>query len=173
MLTAGLHGELARLSCITSYLDQATASILERSRCPLNESISDLLTTLIMENMTEGKFVWTYARVILVGSSAGRGWNIPHTGPSHHASLFRSNRSLCLPQSRLVVITLTPFDGSAKRTLTLNPAKRHIEIGRASKTASKGLVACKDNAWFDSPIMSRTHAEILLVLTPERVSSSH
>ncbi|KAL9122486.1 MAG: hypothetical protein Q9187_000961 [Circinaria calcarea] len=67
-----------------------------------------------------------------------------------------------------VVITLTPLDGTSKRTLILNPAKRHVEIGRASKTASKGLVARKDNAWFDSPIMSRTHAEILLVLDPER-----
>ena len=71
-----------------------------------------------------------------------------------------------------VLVTLTPLDGSSKRTLILNPAKRHVEIGRASKTASKGLVARKDNAWFDSPIMSRTHAEILLVLDPERVSRS-
>ncbi|MCJ1358156.1 MAG: hypothetical protein MMC33_008154 [Icmadophila ericetorum] len=35
-----------------------------------------------------------------------------------------------------------------------------MEVGRASKTAIKGLVAARDNAWFESPIMSRVHAII-------------
>ncbi|KAK8071203.1 forkhead associated domain-containing protein [Apiospora hydei] len=34
-------------------------------------------------------------------------------------------------------------------------------IGRASKVATKGFVATPDNAWFDSPVMSRTHAELI------------
>ena len=71
----------------------------------------------------------------------------------------------------IVSITLAPLDGSLKRTFTLNPSKTYIEIGRASKTASKGLAASKDNAWFDSPIMSRSHAEFSLVTKPEKVHS--
>ncbi|MCJ1383793.1 hypothetical protein MMC17_006907 [Xylographa soralifera] len=68
-----------------------------------------------------------------------------------------------------VLITLKPLDYSLERTFQLNPAKSFIEIGRASKTASKGLAAAKDNAWFESPIMSRSHAELTLVTGPERV----
>ncbi|MCJ1437652.1 hypothetical protein MMC27_007039 [Xylographa pallens] len=70
---------------------------------------------------------------------------------------------------KIVLITLKPLDYSLERTFQLNPAKSFIEIGRASKTASKGLAAAKDNAWFESPIMSRSHAELTLVTGPERV----
>ncbi|CAK7234924.1 hypothetical protein SCUCBS95973_009095 [Sporothrix curviconia] len=35
-----------------------------------------------------------------------------------------------------------------------------FSIGRASKTASKGLVPATDNAFFDSPVVSRLHAEV-------------
>ncbi|MCJ1397196.1 hypothetical protein MMC11_000388 [Xylographa trunciseda] len=69
----------------------------------------------------------------------------------------------------VVIITLKPLDYSLERTFQLNPAKSFIEIGRASKTASKGLAAAKDNAWFESPIMSRSHAELTVVASPERV----
>jgi len=68
-----------------------------------------------------------------------------------------------------VLIFLTPLDPGIERSFTLNPAKTSIEIGRASKTTSKGLAAGKDNAWFDSPIMSRSHAEFNLAAAPERV----
>ena len=44
-----------------------------------------------------------------------------------------------------------------------------MEIGRASRTESKGLIARNDNAWFDSPVMSRTHAEIYMCMTAEKV----
>lgn len=50
----------------------------------------------------------------------------------------------------------------AHRVLHLTPRQPKISIGRASKCASKCLVAATDNAWFDSPVMSRSHAEILL-----------
>jgi len=35
-----------------------------------------------------------------------------------------------------------------------------MKIGRASKVESKGFVAMPENGWFDSPVMSRAHAEI-------------
>jgi pSer/pThr/pTyr-binding forkhead associated (FHA) protein len=46
-----------------------------------------------------------------------------------------------------------------------------IPIGRASKSVSKGLLGAADNAWFDSPVMSRNHAEIAFD-AEERVCSS-
>ncbi|KAI9719030.1 MAG: hypothetical protein M1812_003659 [Candelaria pacifica] len=33
-----------------------------------------------------------------------------------------------------------------------------MDIGRSSKSENKSLVASQDNAWFDSPVMSREHA---------------
>lgn len=58
------------------------------------------------------------------------------------------------------LIKLTPLDASNElpRVFALNPVTEHIDVGRASKNESKGLVAAKENAWFDSPIMSRQHA---------------
>jgi pSer/pThr/pTyr-binding forkhead associated (FHA) protein len=35
-------------------------------------------------------------------------------------------------------------------------------IGRASKSITKGLFSAVDNAWFDSPVMSRDHAQFTL-----------
>jgi len=48
----------------------------------------------------------------------------------------------------------------AERVINLNPHKSSIKIGRASKSVLKGLLGAADNAWFDSPVMSRNHAEI-------------
>jgi len=44
--------------------------------------------------------------------------------------------------------------------LVLDGNQSSIRIGRASKTLSKGLQAARENAWFDSPVMSRDHAEL-------------
>lgn len=62
----------------------------------------------------------------------------------------------------IVVIHLIPQGDNTDRTrvITLRPSADPIFIGRASKTASKGLVAAPENAWFDSPIMSRQHGKI-------------
>ncbi len=46
-----------------------------------------------------------------------------------------------------------------ERRLTFTLQNPTIPIGRASKVSSKGFVAASDNAWFDSPVMSRGHAE--------------
>ncbi|KAL8994064.1 MAG: hypothetical protein Q9169_005872 [Polycauliona sp. 2 TL-2023] len=48
------------------------------------------------------------------------------------------------------------------RVLDLSSSAEPIFIGRASKTASKGLLAAPENAWFDSPIMSRQHGKIFM-----------
>lgn len=65
-----------------------------------------------------------------------------------------------------VTIRLTPLghDEAAEnhRVITLNHDKKEVEIGRASKTAHKGLLASSDNAWFDYPILSRSHAKFIM-----------
>lgn len=48
-----------------------------------------------------------------------------------------------------------------ERIINLNPIKRTCDIGRASKCVAKGISGAEDNAWFDSPVMSRTHAEFI------------
>jgi hypothetical protein len=50
----------------------------------------------------------------------------------------------------------------AERTIILNPNQLTVPIGRSSKSISKGLLGAPDNAWFDSPVMSRDHAEMCL-----------
>lgn len=47
------------------------------------------------------------------------------------------------------------------RVINLNPTQRVLQIGRASKSPIKGLAGATNNAWFDSPVMSRNHAEII------------
>lgn len=61
----------------------------------------------------------------------------------------------------IVIITLTPLGAPHEdpRRLTINETVKQVEVGRASKNADKCLIAAKDNAWFDSPIMSRQHAK--------------
>ncbi|OTB00862.1 hypothetical protein M426DRAFT_26208 [Hypoxylon sp. CI-4A] len=65
-----------------------------------------------------------------------------------------------------VTLILQPFGlhvpPHPKRQFTLSRKSPHIRIGRASKVPSKGFVSLTDNAWFDSPVMSRQHAEIYL-----------
>jgi pSer/pThr/pTyr-binding forkhead associated (FHA) protein len=66
----------------------------------------------------------------------------------------------------------------AERVINLNPNKSSIKIGRASKSVLKGLLGAADNAWFDSPVMSRNHAEIAFnkftnLLTIQDTNSMH
>jgi len=78
---------------------------------------------------------------------------ISHTQPTHTEANARS-----------VYITLTPLNGNfhpSERILNLNPDRTTIQVGRASKSPSKGLVGASDNAWFDSPVMSRDHAKLI------------
>ena len=46
------------------------------------------------------------------------------------------------------------------RTITLDKKRKNCLIGRTSKATVKGCTADKNNGWFDSPVMSRCHAEL-------------
>ncbi len=64
-----------------------------------------------------------------------------------------------------VNVTLTALNGDlsiAERHITLSGESNCIPIGRASKSITKGILGAIDNAWFDSPVMSRNHAEMEL-----------
>lgn len=61
-----------------------------------------------------------------------------------------------------VKITLVPLGRDEKqnhRTIAVTPDNLSVSVGRASKNPSKGLLAAPNNAWFDYPILSRTHAK--------------
>jgi FHA domain len=58
-------------------------------------------------------------------------------------------------------MAITPGIVPPKRVLKLNPDRLSVPIGRASKSVSKGLLSAEDNAWFDNPVMSRDHAELV------------
>ena len=62
------------------------------------------------------------------------------------------------------MITLTPIGAphEYERNFSLNLDTKQVDIGRASRNIAKGLTAAEDNAWFDSPIMSRQHAKFSL-----------
>ncbi len=62
----------------------------------------------------------------------------------------------------IVSIKLTPLGHGEEenhRVIKLNNENREVAVGRASKNPQKGLLADYDNAWFDYPILSRTHAK--------------
>ena len=46
-----------------------------------------------------------------------------------------------------------------RRIIAVTMYNPSVSIGRASKNPNKGLLAAPDNAWFDYPILSRTHAK--------------
>ncbi|KAB5554518.1 hypothetical protein GE09DRAFT_131015 [Coniochaeta sp. 2T2.1] len=48
-----------------------------------------------------------------------------------------------------------------RRIITLTRTNDTVKIGRSSKVPTKGFVPASGNAWFDSPVMSRNHAEIV------------
>ncbi|RKF79321.1 putative fha domain protein [Golovinomyces cichoracearum] len=65
-------------------------------------------------------------------------------------------------QAKITFTTLSNFIYPAKRVITLDSESGNVVIGRSSKSSSKDLHSSQDNAWFDSPVMSRNHAEISL-----------
>ncbi|KAI5925125.1 hypothetical protein F4810DRAFT_718537 [Camillea tinctor] len=56
--------------------------------------------------------------------------------------------------------TLPTSVSQPERRLVLTRKAPAVRIGRASKVPTKGFVAAPENAWFDSPVMSRQHAEL-------------
>jgi pSer/pThr/pTyr-binding forkhead associated (FHA) protein len=60
------------------------------------------------------------------------------------------------------MVSMTGDIYPVERVINLSPDHPTIEIGRASKSLNKGIVSAEDNAWFDSPVMSRAHAKLTL-----------
>jgi hypothetical protein len=56
-----------------------------------------------------------------------------------------------------------------ERRITLHQGKDTITIGRASKISTKGFVASAENAWFDSPVMSRLHARLSVKMDDKKI----
>ncbi|PGH14957.1 hypothetical protein AJ80_05720 [Polytolypa hystricis UAMH7299] len=69
----------------------------------------------------------------------------------------------------VTLIPANPTDDIARRVVTLTPTYDTIAIGRSSKVETKHLVPARDNAWFDSRVMSRNHANIVLSLHKQEV----
>ncbi|KAK3359092.1 hypothetical protein B0T25DRAFT_514700 [Lasiosphaeria hispida] len=55
------------------------------------------------------------------------------------------------------------------RRIVLDRKTDSMIIGRASKTPSKGFLADMGNGWYDSPVMSRKHAEIIADLDDKKI----
>ncbi|KAI0538626.1 hypothetical protein GGR58DRAFT_287374 [Xylaria digitata] len=67
------------------------------------------------------------------------------------------------PNEEKIAITLSTRGPSSipQRQLVLTRSLSVIPIGRSSKVRSKGFVPADDNAWFENPVMSRHHAELV------------
>jgi hypothetical protein len=64
----------------------------------------------------------------------------------------------------IVVVTLTVVSqpiAHEKRSFCFTRESRVVHLGRASKTQAKGRVSSRENGLFDSPVMSRDHAELV------------
>ncbi|KAH7148864.1 hypothetical protein EDB81DRAFT_759212 [Dactylonectria macrodidyma] len=81
---------------------------------------------------------------------------------------------MAVPQYRdEVLITLTSLDAPTSfsfpdRRFFLTREKPVMDIGRTSKRNSS-FEAAKNNAWFDSPVMSRDHAQLKLDVEKQKV----
>ncbi len=64
-----------------------------------------------------------------------------------------------------VDVTLSPVDFAdefPKRVFKLTKSDWTVQIGRSSKNDTKNLASRADNAFVDSPVMSRRHASLFL-----------
>ncbi|KAK3899858.1 hypothetical protein C8A05DRAFT_17777, partial [Staphylotrichum tortipilum] len=59
-----------------------------------------------------------------------------------------------------------------ERFLTLTRSNNTLTVGRASKVSTKGFIAALDNAWFDSPVMSRQHAQFVADMGSKKIKVS-
>lgn len=69
----------------------------------------------------------------------------------------------------LTSIEAPPHCPLATRTIKLKH-NQAVPVGRASKVESKGYIARADNAWFDSAVMSRNHAELSADLAAKSIT---
>ncbi|EEH50339.2 uncharacterized protein PADG_06418 [Paracoccidioides brasiliensis Pb18] len=76
-------------------------------------------------------------------------------------------------ESSKFAVTLTLLNSKCSvgpRVLTLSSDTEKIVIGRSSKATNKKLVPAQNNAWFDSRVMSRTHATITICSQKQQAS---
>lgn len=93
------------------------------------------------------------------GDSSGTSWS--NQSPGFLGLLFGHLKT---DHMNVVIIKLIADDTVKEfrtRTITLTEFNNTLRIGRASKVSTKGFVPAPDSAWFDSPVMSRNHAEIV------------
>ncbi|KAJ1326302.1 FHA domain-containing protein [Microdochium nivale] len=63
-----------------------------------------------------------------------------------------------------------PIPLYVRRRITFTRDTPYVSIGRASKVLSKGFIAGESNAYFNSPVMSRQHAELLANFEDKTIS---
>lgn len=87
----------------------------------------------------------------------------PHPPPNSQSKLAS------VPPGAFPTFTSISSSGSDfARTITLTPETPTQPIGRSSRNTAKGLVADRNNGFFESAVMSRAHAEVRLILEPAR-----
>lgn len=87
----------------------------------------------------------------------------PHPPPNSQSKLAS------VPPGAFPTFTSVSSSGSDfARTISLTPEISTQPIGRSSRNTAKGLVADRNNGFFESAVMSRAHAEVRLVLEPTR-----
>lgn len=88
----------------------------------------------------------------------------PKSGP--HGMLIRLKRLECRISltSLPVVVTLRDVDHRdpiPTRSVVLRAPAWQVKIGRGTQSGNEGLIPTQENAWFDSRVMSRSHALLL------------
>ncbi|KAK1780813.1 hypothetical protein QBC45DRAFT_391134 [Copromyces sp. CBS 386.78] len=75
------------------------------------------------------------------------------------------------PPAFSISLTQTPYTEHpySRRYIVLDSQNPTLTIGRSSKLAAKGFVPSSQNGWYDSPVMSRQHAEIIADFTQKRL----
>ncbi|CUS08872.1 unnamed protein product [Tuber aestivum] len=89
----------------------------------------------------------------------------PHPPPN---SQNKSPASLPCSYPVLHTISTSSTDG-ASRTISLTPEEPTQPIGRSSRNKSKGLFAARNNGFFESAVMSRSHAEVRLLVPSRKI----
>lgn len=70
-----------------------------------------------------------------------------------------------------ISLTQTPYldHEFSRRYMVLDAQNPTLKIGRSSKQAEKGFTPNSQNGWYDSPVMSREHAQIIADFTTKRL----
>ncbi|KAH7025781.1 uncharacterized protein B0I36DRAFT_149026 [Microdochium trichocladiopsis] len=104
--------------------------------------------------------------------SSGQGQSKASDGASPGSCATSRNTTKRSPAMLLVTLNVSRGNHAQQTTrrLVFTPEKPVICVGRASKVTSKGFVASEANAFFESPVMSRQHAELLANFDDKSIS---